>query len=246
MKSNIQLDKHVLICYIYFVLQSSLLLEFLIPHPEDPMSTQISLKDLERNVFQKSFHDGLIDIQIGCVLLMFVIAPQLSPYLGDFWSSMIFLPFWAVIYLGVREIRKKIVQPRVGVVEFGKYRKSRQKKLGLVILVFNLLVLALGILSFFNFANLPGWVHSVRFSAVILAGFSLAGYMQEFPRLYLYGILIALAPLIGEFLYITFQVPHHGIPITFGITSFLIILNGLGIFRRLLKAHPVTSQEILE
>ena len=210
------------------------------------MSTQISLKDLEKNVFQKSFQDGLIDIQIGCVISMFAIAPLLSPYLGDFWSSMIFLPFWALIYLGVREIRKKIIHPRVGVVEYGKYRKARQKKLNFVILVFNLLVLGLGILSFFNFADLPAWIYPIRFSAMILVGFSLVGYMQEFPRLYLYGILIALAPLIGEFLYITFHVPHHGFPITFGITTLLIIFTGLGIFLRFLKSHPVTSEEELE
>ena len=210
------------------------------------MSAQISLKDLEKNMFQKSFQDGLIDIQIGCVISMFAIAPLLSSYLGDFWSSAIFLPLWALIYLGVREIRKKIIHPRIGVVEYGKYRKTRQKKLNIVILVFNLLVLVLGVLSFFNFADLPAWIHPVRFSAVILIGFSLAGYMLEFPHLYLYGILIALAPLFGEFLYITFHVPHHGFPITFGITSVLIILNGLGIFLRLLKAHPVISQEGLE
>jgi len=210
------------------------------------MSAQISLKDLEKFVFQKSFQDGLIDIQIGCVLVMFAVAPLLSPYLGDFWSSMIFLPFWGVIYLGVREIRKKIIQPRVGVVEYGKYRKTRQKKLNLIILVFNLLVLALGVASFFNFANLPGWVHPIRFSAVILVGFSLAGYMLEFPRLYFYGILIALAPLIGEFLYTTFHFSHHGFPITFGVASLLIILYGLGTFLRLLKEHPVVSQEGLE
>ena len=77
-------------------------------------------------------------------------------------------------------------------------------------------------------------------------GFSLAGYMLEFPHLYLYGILIALAPLFGEFLYFTYHVPHHGFPITFGITSALIILNGLGIFFRLLKEHPDISPEGLE
>lgn len=177
---------------------------------------------------------------------MFVVAPPLSPYLGDFWSSLIFLPFWAVIYLGMREIRKIIIQPRVGVVEYGKYRKTRQKKLNLIILVFNLLVLVLGVLSFFNFADLPGWVHSIRLSAIILVSFSLAGYMLEFPRLYLYGILIALTPLFGELLYFTFHVPHHGFPITFGITSLLIILNGLSIFLRLLREYPATTHERLE
>jgi len=91
------------------------------------MSAQISLKDLEKNIFQESFHDGLIDIQIGCVLLMFAIAPQLSPYLGDFWSSMIFLPFWVVIYLGIREIRKKLSNPGLELSNLGNTGKPGKK-----------------------------------------------------------------------------------------------------------------------
>lgn len=177
---------------------------------------------------------------------MFGITLQLNPYLGDFWSSMIFLPFWAVIYQGVQEIRKKIIQPGVGVVEYGNYRKTRLKKLNLVILVLNLLSLILGVLPFFNLFDLPAWVHSARLSIVIMMGFNLAGYMLEFPRLYLYGILIALTPLFGELLYFTFHVPHHGFLITFGITSLLIILNGLSIFLRLLREYPATTHERLE
>lgn len=32
------------------------------------MSDKISLKDLERNLFRESIQDGIIDIQIGCVI----------------------------------------------------------------------------------------------------------------------------------------------------------------------------------
>ena len=92
------------------------------------MAAKISLKDLEKNVFQKSFQDGLLDIQIGCMMLTFVIALYLGPYLGDFWSAMIFLPVWAGIHFGFRILRKKIIQPRVGVVEYGKHRKPVLRK----------------------------------------------------------------------------------------------------------------------
>ena len=51
------------------------------------MSGKLSLKETERRVFQSAFQDGLIDIAIGCVFVTFVVAPYLSPYLGDFWSS---------------------------------------------------------------------------------------------------------------------------------------------------------------
>ncbi|MGB3715920.1 MAG: hypothetical protein WA996_15950 [Candidatus Promineifilaceae bacterium] len=48
------------------------------------MSQKISLKEVEGNVFKSAFQEGLLDIFIGSVILMFAIAPFLSPYLGDF------------------------------------------------------------------------------------------------------------------------------------------------------------------
>ena len=62
------------------------------------MSQRISLKELEGNLFRSAFQDGLLDIFLGSVILMSAIAPLLSPYLGDFWSSAVFLPFWAILY----------------------------------------------------------------------------------------------------------------------------------------------------
>ena len=57
----------------------------------------ISIKEADRKVFRTSFDDGIVDIFISSVVLMFALAPFLSVYLGDFWSSVIFLPFWGVV-----------------------------------------------------------------------------------------------------------------------------------------------------
>ena len=150
------------------------------------MSSKISLKSLEKKVFKRSFQDGTVDIQIGCLFLMLAIAPNLSIYMGDFWASAVFLPFFAVVYLLLRSIKRKYIQPRIGVVEYGSYRKSRLKRMTLVMLVFNLAALLLGIFSFLNFSTTPGWMVAAFYSILVLMGFSLAGYLLEFPRLYLY------------------------------------------------------------
>ena len=210
------------------------------------MTKQISLKDLEKSMFRESIQDGIIDIQIGAFLLIFAIAPLLSRSLGDFWSSMVFLPFWGLLFLGLRIVRKKMIKPRIGKIEFGSYRKKRLSRLNLGILVFNLIALVLGVLSFYQFSDLPGWVHTARFSIVLLVGFSLAGYMLEFTRLYIYGFMAAAAPMIGEYFYQNFGFSHHGFPVTFGVLSSIFIITGIVILIQIFQKYPLPDEELPE
>jgi hypothetical protein len=207
------------------------------------MTEKISLKEMERGVFRNSIQDGILDIQIGCMLLMFVLPIYLGPKLGDFWASAVFLPLWFLVIFGLRAYRKKVVQPRVGTIKYGNYRKKKLMRLNIIILAFNLLALILGMYSFFNFSALSGWAPSAGISLIMLTGFSLAGYMLEMPRLYLYAILISAAPVIGEYLYRNFGASHHGFPITFGFASAILVITGLIILIRLLGKYPPQEKE---
>lgn len=202
------------------------------------MSHEINLKEAERKVFRSAFQDGLVEIMLGCVVLMFAIAPFFSPYLGDFWSSAVFLPFWAGVYCLLWVVRRQVVRPRVGVVEFGAWRRARLLRFNVVVLVAGIVALILGILSALSFGSVPGWTHVARFSLIILIGFCVTAYFLDFAGLYLYGVLIALAPLIGEGLYVYLGVPHHGYPVTFGLTAGLLILVGLVKLVKLLHTYP--------
>ena len=207
------------------------------------MSSQISLKELENKAFQSTIQDGMIEITVGCFLMMFSIAPILSVYLGDFWSAAVFLPLWAGVYYLIRVVRKKIIQPRVGIMKYGPYRKTRLKRTNLLMLIFNTAALILGFVSFLNFSSLPSWIIPARFSIIHLIGFSLAAYMLEYPRLFLYGIISSLAVPVGEFLYTNFQVPHHGLPLTFGVISGALFLMASITIWRIIKIKPMTAQE---
>ena len=191
------------------------------------MEAKTSLRDLEKDLFRKNYQDGILEISVGWIALFFVIALLLSPYLGDFWSSVVILPFWGTAYLILRTIRTKLINPRIGEIEFSPSRKKKMLRANYVMLAVNLIALVLGILSFIQFNHLPGWVHTARFSLVILIGFSLAGYLLDFSRAYLYGLMLAAAPLTGEYLYQNFGASHHGFPITFGFVAGILFLIGL-------------------
>jgi len=107
-----------------------------------------------------------------------------------------------------------------------------------------LVALVLGILSAANF-SVPGWIHVARFSLIVLVGSTLAAYMLGFTWLYIYGVLIALSPLLGEWLYVRLGVPHHGYPVTFGITTAVTLLVGLVKLYRLVRDYPLRTEEAL-
>jgi len=207
------------------------------------LTPKISLKDTEQKAFQTTFADGLWDIYLGCLISLFAIAPLLSTSLGDFWSSVIFLPIWGVVYLVIRLVRQRVVMPRLGTAAWGRARKGKLRKFSLVMFVVNLAALVLGVIIAINLLRVPGQVATLILGILLLVGFTIAAYLLDFNRLYGYGLLVGFSPLVGEWLYTHKSVSHHGFPITFGITAVIMILTGLIIFARFLRQNPVPAVE---
>lgn len=208
------------------------------------MSQQISLKEAERKVFHSTANDGLWDIFLGIFFLEFVIAPFLSESMGDFWSAAIFLPVWAVAYSVIRFLRKKMVEPRIGVVKFGPTRISKMKRFSYVMLAFNVIALGLGVWAAFSVDKASGDPIPFMFSLVLLSGFSLAAFFLDINRLYFYGLLMAFAPVVGEWLWKNGYASHHGWPVTFGVISGIMILIGMSMFIRVLRSAPIPNEMI--
>lgn len=207
------------------------------------MEPQISLKEAERRVFKTKTNDGLWDVFLGCYFLMFVLGPYMSTRLGDFWSSAIFLPFWGLVYLAILMIRRKVIKPRSGEVRYGAVRKAKLVRFTIVMLAVNILALILGIFAFVYFGRVPGQMMGIGLGLILLFGFSLAAYLLDYPRLYMYGLLVGLAPMVGEWLFVHQLASHHGFPVTFGLASGVMILTGLVVFARFLYLNPVPNTE---
>jgi MFS family permease len=208
------------------------------------MSQQISLREAERKVFRTAYDDGLWDVFLGSFLLLFAIAPLLTPILGDLWSSVVFLPLWVAVFAVIRLIRKRVVAPRVGVVRFGRARRTRLRRFTVIMLGLNSAMLIFGFVVAPNFGKVPGQMLAFAIGAMFLVGFSIAAYFLDFSRFYIYGLLAGLAPLIGEWLWAHGYAANHGFPITFGATAAIMILVGLAVFIRLLRDNPVPSETV--
>jgi hypothetical protein len=202
------------------------------------MSENLNLKQADRKIFTTSLNDGLLDIFMASVVLMFVIAPFLSVYLGDFWSSFIFLPVWGILYLVIRWLRVHVIRPRIGTVKYGLMRKKKLTAFSILMLILNILFMLLGLIAF-AMPNMPGWRVVMPFSGMLLISFSLAGYYLDLTRLYVYGLILALAPVIGEWLWQNVGVSHHGYPVTFGLSALIIFLVGIFKFITLLRDNPL-------
>jgi hypothetical protein len=179
---------------------------------------------------------------MGSILLIFALAPVLSGRLGDFWSSMIFLPLWGVLYLVIQWVRKSVVAPRLGSAQFSQRRMARLRKLTIVLILVNGAAIVLGILVLV-LGRTSGWLVPALFSLMLVGGFSLAAYWVDMNRLYGYGLLAGISPLAGEWLYRQSLASHHGYPLTFGITSGVMILVGIGMFIHLLTHNPLPTPE---
>jgi hypothetical protein len=211
------------------------------------MTNEPSLQIVERKIFRAAFQDGLWELLISCFILMFVLAPFLSESMGDFWSSVVFLPFWALVYIVVRLIRKNVVAPRMGKVNFSQPRKRKLRLFTIFLLVVNTLALIAGILAFllFDRSSLGSGsifnLYNTLMGAFMLLGFSAAAYLLDYPLLFLYGLLLFAALPFGEWLYLYHNVSHHGLPITFGAVIAIILLIGLVKFILFLKNNPLPN-----
>ena len=212
------------------------------------MNNQISLKEAEQKVFVSFFQDGLVDIFLGFFFTQFIIPIYLSERLGDFWSSAVFIPILGLVFIVLWLVRKYVVQPRVGVVKFGQWRRNRLMRFNVIILVVLLGSAILAAISAAIFDLLPTWLNLVplSFSIVLLIAFSLAGYFLNYALFYAYGVVLAAAPLVGEWLWTNMNVPHHGFPVTFGFASGFMILVGLVRLMRLLRDNPLPIEGALE
>lgn len=201
------------------------------------------LRELEQRTFRTARDDGLWDVLIASVVSMFAVAPLLSARLGDFWSSALFVPVWLAVYLAIRVIRARVVQPRVGIIELGEERRVRMRKGSLVLLGINVVAFVLGALAWFGIASgwlgIEGAVYPIFFTLTLLALFSLGAYITRIWRFAAYGLLLAVGSVLGEWMWRQGWVEHHGYPVVFGFVALTMLVVGLIRLVTVLRAHQM-------
>ena len=210
------------------------------------MST-IDLKALERRVWRSSFEDGLWDLVIGIMALGFAVIPLINDMIhSDFWSSFAWLPVNLAALLFLFLGKRYITMPRMGRVRSSPQRRRKLSILAWVnVIVLSLAAIAGAVASIGGGETLFG-IYPFLMGLIVLAIFSFCAYLLKVPRFYVYGLLLVLAPTTGELLWMRrwpLVSAHHGYPVTFGLAASIIILTGIVLLIRFIKATPVPVRE---
>jgi len=172
------------------------------------------------------------------------------------WSELYILAamlaFVVVILIAFRLAKKYIIMPRMGLVHFGPARKARKRKLSLILslsVLLGIIAFAIAVAAYANVANgsdFTNWSPAIyipfaAFTIFSVVVFSLAAYLLDYSRLYLYGWLFGLAMPLNILLDERFGISY---PWATAVFSAIMVLIGLVLFIRFVQTHPVQEIEV--
>jgi len=192
----------------------------------------VSLKQTEHKVFTSTLQHGLWDIVVAFVAVEFALLPYLN---------LLALPIWLIVAVLALWVHAKVVRPRLGAVQFGRFRLRRLQWQGWVMLGIGVLVLAVALYT----SRLKGigvYASQIRLGVFFLIPLWLLALGLGLRRFYVYGLLLAVSPVVGEWLSQNAGVPHHGIMVAFGVSAALILTVGVLLFLRVLRLPPAAPE----
>ena len=215
------------------------------------MSQLFTPKKAERKIYQLAiFQDGIWDIQIGGMLMLFSFYPITRRLLGVGWNIFLILGLLAVLLIVGATLKRTVSTPRMGLVKFGQKQKSKLLTMRLIIfaifLASSALAIALIVKAFQgpNWGpNTPEWLQmldmDIVFGLVVVAIFSLVSAVFRMWRPFIYGLLWG-ASLVASGALTVYGGPEFNYP--FAIAGGIILVIGLGLLLRFVRTYPIPSE----
>jgi MFS family permease len=214
------------------------------------MSDSLDLKNIEKKAFRATYQDGLLDINIGGVVLSmstqeysFITDAQPLLRIGLLMAGLVVsnLVFWGG--------KKYLTIPRLGQVKFGPRRQKRSLILASMLAGIVLLQVIFLVGTILLWRN-PEWAISLglhtsnrdleRMMVALIAALfvgpsmTLIAYFTDFLR----GYYIAFILSLGAFSLVWFSQPVY-----FSIAGLIILIPGVVLFVRFLREHPLPPAE---
>jgi hypothetical protein len=194
------------------------------------MSYQVDMKEIERQVYLSYTEDGLVDIAIGAVIMVWGLMLLGEP------SGMIGL--LGIFGLGIWYLGKRFITiPRIGTFQPGPKIERRLTNLAIFLVVLGLIAF-LGILVSRTMGSVFVSDHPLGIlGLVIAAGVALLAYLLNAARIYFYALILFIAFAGGEILVgTTNRLDIFAASVIVG--GGLILISGLIVLLRFMRKYP--------
>lgn len=194
------------------------------------MSYQVDMKEIERQVYLSYTEDGLVDIAIGAVIMVWGLMLLGEP------SGLIGL--LGIFGLGIWYLGKRFITiPRIGTFQPGPKIERRLTNLAIFLVVLGLIAF-LGILVSRTMGSVFVSDHPLGIlGLVIAAGVALLAYLLNAARIYFYALILFIAFAGGEILVgTTNRLDIFAASVIVG--GGLILISGLIVLLRFMRKYP--------
>jgi hypothetical protein len=212
------------------------------------MEQNIDLKQLERKVWTSFYEDGIWDIYLGLLLS----ALAVGAFFADTGISEKYSIFghvgilvFAMLFLVLG--KHFITVPRIGTVVFGPRGRARLTKAQILLAISCVSGLAAFLLIASTIGNATArqpvmdYIFPLFWTVNMFVLFSLAAYFLNYPRLYIVGLLYAIAVPADK---IMRQILHIDLTVVaFGVPALVILIMGIVVLVRFLKKYPKAHKE---
>jgi hypothetical protein len=202
------------------------------------MSEKINLKEIERKAYTSYHQDGVIDVTIAFVILIFSVI-----MLGDiYWLGSIggisgFLAL--LLYAGAKKL---LTVPRIGYVKFPQQRAQRMIAVAVALGVLSFVAGTVALIQTMS-QGTPDWLvllienYMLTIGTTVAALFLLAGYAFKTKRIYAYALLTLVMFVAGHFIYF---------PLYYYLTALgsLILACGLFMMIRFVRKYPKATETV--
>jgi hypothetical protein len=199
------------------------------------MSYELDMKEIERKAYLSYSEDGLVDIAIGMVILLWGVFLIVEP---SGLIGLLGLLAFAIWYLG----KRFITIPRIGMIKPSQKMERRFKNLGIFLVILGAIAFG-GILT----GRIIGYPFSSGYSLGILGlvlagGISVLAYLLNAARLYVYAVLLFVAFAGGEILSANITT-FEAFALSVILGGAIILFSGLVVLLRFLRKYPLPTME---
>jgi hypothetical protein len=199
------------------------------------MSYELDMKEIERKAYLSYSEDGLVDIAIGMVILLWDVFLIVEP---SGLIGLLGLLAFAIWYLG----KRFITIPRIGMIKPSQKMERRFKNLGIFLVILGAIAFG-GILT----GRIIGYPFSSGYSLGILGlvlagGISVLAYLLNAARLYVYAVLLFVAFAGGEILSANITT-FEAFALSVILGGAIILFSGLVVLLRFLRKYPLPTME---
>ena len=216
------------------------------------MSQLFTPKNAEQKIFRLAiFQDGIWDIQVGGMIMLFSFYPITRRLLGPGWNLVLIFGLLAILLVIGATLKRTVSNPRMGLVKYGKSQNSKLLTMRLIIFGIFLITSALAIALIAQVfrgpnwgPNTPEWLQlldmDIVFGLFVVAIFSLVSAVFRMWRPFIYGLLLA-SSLVASGALTVYQDPEFQYP--FAISGGIIMAIGLGLLLRFVRTYQIPAEE---